>query len=90
MQKLVWRVKLIADFGDEAVETEVEVADTIHLIVRNSRFAHASDILYEFRLIDSEDRGFPLRIEAVRLRRHESLEAGHGDDSCAFERRCIA
>ena len=26
MQKLVWRVKLIADFGDEAVETEVEVA----------------------------------------------------------------
>jgi hypothetical protein len=26
MQKLVWRVKLIADFGDEATETEVEVA----------------------------------------------------------------
>jgi len=26
MQKLVWRVKLIADFGDEAVETEVQVA----------------------------------------------------------------
>ena len=26
MQKLVWRVKLIADFGDEAAETEVEVA----------------------------------------------------------------
>jgi len=26
MQKLVWRVKLVADFGDEAAETEVEVA----------------------------------------------------------------
>ena len=26
MQKLVWRVKFIADFGDEAVETEVQVA----------------------------------------------------------------
>ena len=55
--------------------------------VKDDRDEHES---YEFRLIDSEDRGFPLRIEAVRLRRHESLEAGHGDDSCAFERRCIA
>jgi Transposase len=26
MQKLVWRVKLVADFGDEATETDVEVA----------------------------------------------------------------
>jgi hypothetical protein len=26
MQKLVWRVKLVADLGDEAAETEVEVA----------------------------------------------------------------
>src|SRR5271157_421642 len=26
MQKLVWRVKLVADFGDKAAETEVEVA----------------------------------------------------------------
>jgi hypothetical protein len=26
MQKLVWRVKLVADFGDEAAETEGEVA----------------------------------------------------------------
>ena len=26
MQKLVWRVKLVADIGDEAAETEVEVA----------------------------------------------------------------
>ena len=26
MRKLVWRVKLVADFGDEAAETEVEVA----------------------------------------------------------------
>ena len=26
MKKLVWRVKLVADFGDEAAEIEVEVA----------------------------------------------------------------
>jgi hypothetical protein len=26
MQKLVWRVKLVADFGDEAAEAEAEVA----------------------------------------------------------------
>lgn len=26
MQKLVWRVKLVADFGYEAAETDVEVA----------------------------------------------------------------
>ncbi len=26
MQKLVWRVKLVADLGDEAAETEVEVS----------------------------------------------------------------
>ena len=26
MKKLVWRVKLVADFGDEAAATEVEVA----------------------------------------------------------------
>ncbi|MGA9599736.1 MAG: hypothetical protein WBS22_05685 [Methylocystis sp.] len=26
MKKLVWRVRLVADFGDEAAATEVEVA----------------------------------------------------------------
>ncbi|WP_166145771.1 hypothetical protein [Methylosinus sp. RM1] len=26
MQKLVWRVKLVADFGDETTEPEIEVA----------------------------------------------------------------
>ena len=47
-------------------------------------------ISYELRPIDSSAGGFPARIAAVRLRRHELLEAGHGDDSRAFERRCVA
>jgi predicted ATP-dependent serine protease len=46
-------------------------------------------ILYGFRLIDSAEGGFPARIERFRLVRHEWLEAGHGDDSCAYERRCV-
>jgi hypothetical protein len=44
---------------------------------------------YGLRVIDSR-WGFLWVREAVRLCRHESLEASHDDDICAFERRGVA
>ena len=57
---------------------------------RNPGFFLPRLVLYGIRLIDSTNWGFPAGIEAAKLRRHESLETDHGDDSFSFERRSVA